>query len=385
MRRLIDMKSALDKHAELWVGLIAVALLIALIVIWFVSSAGLEAIRDYGLLFAAILAFPLGFWRSRVAERQASAAQRQVSATQEQLRTAQLQAEAAQRQADTAQQNLLNERYRQGAEMLGSEVLAVRLGGIYALQRLAHEYPQQYHIQIMQMFCAFVLSPTPDAEQAEVRRRQETRARIRSLSQMDIEDARRIGMRDPYFVRHLVIEDALREDVQAVVTAIGARSKTARDLERAVGFKLNLDGANLSGALLHGSDLSGVSLNGADLRRVSFFGADLANAHLNQANLSGAMIMGADLSGAEISDAILSGASLSWDALYRQWETKGFTRDQFDAALDSGGWRRSVDGLTQAQLDEARADPNNPPKLDGVLDAKTGRQLVWRGKPLDAS
>ena len=40
-------------------------------------------------------------------------------------------------------------------------------------------------------------------------------------------------------------------------------------------------------------------------------------------------------------------------------------------------------GLTQGQLDEARSDPNNPPFLEGVLDAETGEQLVWRGKPLD--
>ena len=35
----------------------------------------------------------------------------------------------AQRQSDIAQQGLLNERYQKGAEMLGSEVLSVRLAG----------------------------------------------------------------------------------------------------------------------------------------------------------------------------------------------------------------------------------------------------------------
>ena len=40
-----------------------------------------------------------------------------------------------------------------------------------------------------------------------------------------------------------------------------------------------------------------------------------------------------------------------------------------------------VTGLTQAQLDEACADPDNPPKLDGVIDAVTGEPLVWRGQP----
>lgn len=34
-------------------------------------------------------------------------------------------------------------------------------------------------------------------------------------------------------------------------------------------------------------------------------------------------------------------------------------------------------------LDEARSDPQNPTNLNGVLDAETGEQLVWQGKPLD--
>ena len=99
------------------------------------GESGSPTIRNVGLVLAALVALPLAVWRSKVAERQAS---------------------AAQRQADTAQQNLLNERYQRGAEMLGSDVLAVRLGGIYALQRLAQEHPKQYHIQIMRLFYSFV-------------------------------------------------------------------------------------------------------------------------------------------------------------------------------------------------------------------------------------
>ena len=41
--------------------------------------------------------------------------------------------------------------------MLGSESLSVRLAGIYSLEWLAKEDPEQYHIQIMQSFCSFAL------------------------------------------------------------------------------------------------------------------------------------------------------------------------------------------------------------------------------------
>ena len=46
--------------------------------------------------------------------------------------------------------------------MLGSGVLSVRLGGIYALERLAKEHPEEYHIQIMELLCSFVRHPTRD-------------------------------------------------------------------------------------------------------------------------------------------------------------------------------------------------------------------------------
>lgn len=49
--------------------------------------------------------------------------------------------------------------------MLGNDVFSVRLGGIYALRRLAEEHPEQYHIQAMQLLCAFVRNPTKDEKE----------------------------------------------------------------------------------------------------------------------------------------------------------------------------------------------------------------------------
>ena len=39
--------------------------------------------------------------------------------------------------------------------------------------------------------------------------------------------------------------------------------------------------------------------------------------------------------------------------------------------------------LSQAQLDEARAYPANPPGFDSVLDAIAGVELTWRGRSPD--
>ena len=70
-------------------------------------------------------------------------------------------------------------------------------------------------------------------------------------------------------------------------------------------------------------------------------------------NLSRVLLNSTDLTGAYLSGTNLTGASLS-----------------------------GAKGLTQEQLDQAQADPADPPKLDGLCDAKTGAPLQWRGKPL---
>ena len=105
-----------------------------------------ETLRNVGFLIGGALAFMFAAWRGWVAERQADAAQRQ--------------AETALRQAETADRGLLNDRYQKAAEMLGSNVIAVRLGGIYALQGLAERHPEEYHVPVMQQLCSFVRHPT---------------------------------------------------------------------------------------------------------------------------------------------------------------------------------------------------------------------------------
>ena len=124
-----------------WCGAWAIGVTVAgagtFIAFWVQPNTGeslSSTIRNIGLTSAAAIALPLAFWRSTTADSQSDTALKQ-SATALSLADAALrQADAALRQADTTSQGLLNERYQKGAEMLGSSVLPVRLGGIYALR-----------------------------------------------------------------------------------------------------------------------------------------------------------------------------------------------------------------------------------------------------------
>ena len=262
-------------------------------------------IRNLGLVIGGIIAMLLAVWRSQVATRQ----------------------------ADTAQQGLLNERYQQGAEMLGSEVLSVRLGGIYALERLAQEHTEEYHIQIMNLLCAFVRHPTKDES---------------------------LTVKQP--PRY-----SLREDVREVVTTIGRRREAGLAIEKRESYRLDLRGADLSGLILFRSNLAK-----ADLRE-----ANLVPTVFNEVDLSGSVFLGAVLSRPRPQCEPPSVESNHKATRPRA----SFYRANVSGALFSRSGQFPVEGMVQEHMDYACADPNNPPKLHGVLDTVTSEQLVWRGEP----
>ena len=283
------------------------------------EESGSTTIRNLGFVIATTIGLPIAIWRSIVAQRQV---------------------EAAQRQVETAQRGLLNERYQKGAEMLGSEVLPVRLGGIHALARLAREHPGEYHSQIMRLLCAFACNP-PELEK----------------------DAR---------------GDELRADVQGVMEAIAARNQAQIDEEDHIlelsgafleGASLadgNLSGlflnhVSLNGAFLYGTNLSGALMGGASLEGTDLASANLAYAQLHEADLTDASLFRADLNNADLSDANLAGADLRKANL-------------------GAAYLKGCSGLTQERIEQAVAHSTTPPKLEGVFDADTGRPLVWRSQ-----
>ena len=355
------------------VGLIAVLLVVAGLFVWRFwdwlrivppgYESGTATVRNLGLLVTAIIALPLAIWRSVVADRQAR----------------------------TAQQGLLNERYQKGAEMLGSEILSVRLGGIYALQRLAEESPEQYHVPIIQLFCTFARNPT------------------------DSEESQGNPKNQPSH------KPALREDVQAVMTAIGGRTKTGINDEKSTKsswlevtswsephggervtvrrgghFWLDLRGAKLNGADLCEAELSSANFSGADLSHARLLEANLSTAIFSggKTNLSGAILYRANLSDTDLNFADLSHANLASANLSNaKLVGANLSNAEFaDANLPDAVLHRAnltganlfgVTGLTQIELNGARAIPDKPPRLDNAFDLKTGKPLEWHGRPLE--
>ncbi|MGY1453782.1 pentapeptide repeat-containing protein [Streptomyces sp. SS8] len=187
----------------------------------------------------------------------------------------------------------VTDRYNAAVGNIGEDALEVRLGGIYALQRIMEDSPRDQP-SIVNVLSTYIRNHAKKPKQ---------------------------GTDGP-------IE--LPSDIQAALTALGSRNPdhdgTARiDLRNANLFGVFLIGANLDGADLRGADLRGANLTdadladafltGADLRDANLIGANLTDANLHDADLTGAFLTGANLRdanliGANLTDAFLTGADL---------------------------------------------------------------------------
>ena len=129
----------------------------------------------------------------------------------------------------------------------------------------------------------------------------------------------------------------------------------------------NLEGANLSGTNLLGANLSGTNLLGANLSDTDLGGANLSDANLSNAELSGANLRGANLSGAEFLGANLSGTEL-WEANLSRANLSGANLSESNlsgAFLAQSSSLKDSKGLKTEMLAKAfgTADMSLPPDL----------------------
>ena len=187
----------------------------------------------------------------------------------------------------------VTDRYSKAIEQLGSDKLDVRIGGIYALERIARDSKRD-HPTVMEVLTAFIRDhsheqwPPPDpSRMAWITWRGRSRAGGREQAQ-----------------------SSPRPDIQAAVTVVGRRN-AKRDIDNIALGGARLRDADLAGARLRGADLAGADLTGAILTRADLTGADLASAHLDGVNLDYAHLRDAFFEGATLTGAHLWGADLT--------------------------------------------------------------------------
>ncbi|OEC90634.1 hypothetical protein A9239_04460, partial [Methanosarcina sp. A14] len=224
----------------------------------------------------------------------------------------------------TLKDGQVTERFTNAIEQLGKDQLELKLGGIYALERIANESESDYW-PIMEILTAYVRKNS-SAEIFENKK-------ITYLS-MDIQA-------NESTTKEVLETKKVPLDIQAVLTVLGRRKKSFNGgetylanlqksrfpavlmiLERCKKYfncgevnRLNLQGAclqdvDLEKAHLEGANLRKAHLEGADLRKAHLKGADLYGANLIEAKLEGANLERANLEGANFKGANLQGANL---------------------------------------------------------------------------
>ena len=169
------------------------------------------------------------------------------------------------------QEGQITERFTNAIEHLGdTERLTVRLGGIYALERIARDSPKD-HWQIMEVLTAFVRDNAPWPPKT---------AQLPQDGQA-LED-KQAGKTDEPSMSSF---PRPATDIQAVLTVLGRRIRSS---DREGGHELDLTQTDLRGAFLNGAHLEGARLHGAHLENASLSDAYLEGAGLPLAHLEGA-------------------------------------------------------------------------------------------------
>jgi hypothetical protein len=204
--------------------------------------------------------------------------------------------QATQQSVNTAEKGLVTERFKNAVQNLGARSAIVQVGGIYTLERVAEDSPD-------------------DANTAY--------ALILSFVREHLCDAKNKKDAPPTGPPHSVVAglDVLhRRDIPIKLQGLNCESPK--------GDPPDLTGINLSEANLRSAHLPAAVLHGANLTD-----ADLTGADLEYANLSGrGFIMGADVSGANLDQAIIRCSNLEG--------AKGFSRHQLDSAESS--WKEGM-------------------------------------------
>ncbi|WP_327581629.1 pentapeptide repeat-containing protein [Nonomuraea sp. NBC_00507] len=259
------------------------------------------------------------------------------------------------RNAQTARQGHITDRYTKAIEQLGSDKIDVRLGGIYALERIARDSARD-HPTVMEVLAAFIRENArrpadapqkPGGGKRGPRRWKIDREEEKEVPRVDIQAACSV------LGRRLVRQDAPRARIDLTGAYLAGvrlwRAKLARaDFSRAILAGADLIEADLSDASFMRTDLSEAKLDRATLTHASISDAtityaDMTGADLRRAILSNVDLTGTDLRAADIRNALFIGnLTLTWASTSEiKW-------------TEQSAWKEAVSRAREARREEER-------------------------------
>jgi Pentapeptide repeats (8 copies) len=242
------------------------------------------------------------------------------------------------RQLRVTREGQITDRYTKAVDQLGSDHLDVRVGGIYALERIARDSPGD-RATIEEVLTAYVRdhAPWPPSRSASAQPigAQQTTTATTPETLSTSSPAGTGTARQP--------DENVAEPLDPAADVLAAVTVLCRRLLPPSGLRpLDLTRVHLRGALLDGANLQDAQLAEANLQRVRLIGANLQRVRLDSANLQNAWLHGANLQDAQLRaanlrDALLDGANLR-DANLSGADLKGARADE---RTNWPGWSRA--------------------------------------------
>jgi hypothetical protein len=280
----------------------------------------------------------------------ASVTLRQVQATRDQLAET---ATANRKQQELTERGQVTDRYTKAIDQLDSKALTVRLGGLYALERIAQDSPDDRPM-IAEVLCAYArTAPRPKPPARRVKDRYGDMLTAAAPVLAPVTGPASLTVRAP--------------DVQSAVTILGRWQDRLGEPPP----DLDLHGADLQGARLEGAQLQKANLTNARLEDAWLQGAQLQGAKLEDARLQGAILHRAQLQGAVLSRAELQEANLSSAQLQEAVLNEAKLQE---TDLSGADLRRARLGYTELQ----GADLSGAQLQDAILTAaQASEETQW--------
>jgi hypothetical protein len=190
---------------------------------------------------------------------------------------------------EVSREGQITDRFTKAIAQLGDEKMAVRLGGIYALERIARD-SEKDHWPIMEVLTAYVRERTlvpKDAQSLKSHHSLWVPKGAQSLKGHQLPQEALPAPPPPP-------PPELAADIQAILTVLRRRSHT---YEKGDEQFLNLANTDLRGANLRGTQLQEANLVGAQLEAAYLMDAQLQGASLARTQLERAHLMGTNLKG----------------------------------------------------------------------------------------
>lgn len=319
--------------------------------------------------------------------RRINIAEDSLKVTQENLEATQ---KVAQENLKVVQEGQITERFTRAIDQLGNKKIEIRLGGIYALERISKESDKDYW-PIMEVLTAYVRnhSGIDSSSNEKTQTIESVPSDIQAILTVlgrrkynyNNEESKRLNLSKIYLNGVELIETNLKGINFSSSNLEGANFEGAHLEEADLRYVhsncrtnlifAHLEGANLRWAHFEGTYLNEANFEGANLDDTDFTGARLRLAHfektvhkrshfvmadLEEAHLEGANLTGAILEGTNLKRAHLEGANLT-GAFFNNWtklEETHLEGANLTGAILEGANLKGAQGLTIDQLSKAK-------------------------------